>query len=194
MTNVLDLKHPSPREPEEPESVQAMAITATESEPGALVPDEGPGWDNENIEWEAHHALPNSARRRNRMAMAGLAALGGVVALWQSSWMVLVAVASGLAAWEAHERTARPFPVRLGPRGLTVGDTHIPHARLGSFDVHRMPDGAHELSLRTDRWFQRYLRVPLGDADPDAVRAFLAANVVEEQHPVPLLEWWMRQG
>lgn len=171
MANVLDLKPTAP----EPEPSSEL-FTVPDIEP---------------VEWKAHHPLPSRARRY--ALMGTLALVGAGVAWWQTSALTFVVVLLGLATWEISERYARPITVHLDEGGLTVDGERYPATRLSSFDIHQMPDGTSELSIATTAWHSRRLRLHLGEQDPEHVRAILSGIVPEEEHPIPLLDWWLRK-
>lgn len=181
MTNLLDLKNPPPEEPIE---------TADEPVEGAnLVGFLGPT----EVAWEAHDVLSDKARQRHYYVLGGFAVLGGLVAFWQSSWTTFLVVFFGIAAWELKERLTQPVNVHIHDRGVTINGHHYEHAQLTSFDIHRMQDGSHVLSLLTDQWHVPHLRLPLGEQDPLVVRDVMRQYVPEATHPVPLFEWLIRK-
>jgi len=182
---VLDLKNPPPA----PAPADAAASEdESHEERSALFLDDIP----EAVEWEAAHALPTQAKQRYYILLAGIVLVGGSVAFWQGSWSVALVTLIGAAAWEVHDRFAKPVKVQVDGHGLTVGGVHYPHARLTSFDIHEMPDGVVELSVATDAWHTRHLRFPLGQQDPEQLRELLLRHVPEGRHDIPRLEWWLR--
>jgi hypothetical protein len=191
MTNVLDLKHPE-LTPEhvvaEPVPNQELA-TANQFLALGLNALAGP----EALEWEAHHPLNEQSRYRHYVALAGFVVVGGAVSIWQSSVFTFITVALALVAWELHERFSKPVRVRVDERGVAVDGRYYPHTALTSFDLHRMSDGAVELSLATRQWHSRMVRLPLGDQDPTAVRGLLLSYLVEEEHPIPLVDRLIRR-
>jgi hypothetical protein len=176
MANVLNLK------PTEPESEANVAAPVVDD---AFGPEE--------VQWEAQNPLPSHARSRRYAFMGMLAVIGAGVAWWQASALTFVVIFLGLATWEVRERFARPVAARADERGVTIDGTLYPATRLSSFDIHRMPDGTHELSIATTAWHAQRLRLPLGDQDPEQIRAVLARIAPEEEHAVPLLDWWLRK-
>ncbi|HXK35967.1 MAG TPA: hypothetical protein VJ553_00075 [Candidatus Paceibacterota bacterium] len=176
MANVLNLK---PEEPETP---------ALPAEVGADL------FGPEEAHWEAFHPLSQAAHVRRYMVMGALGVLGAGVAWWQASILTALVVLLGLATWEIKERITRPVAAHADERGLTIDGIHYPAAKLSSFDILSMPDGTNELSVATTLWHARRLRVPLGQQNPDDVRAVLSRVVPEEQHDAPLLDWWLRKS
>ncbi len=191
MSDVLDLRKPSPagepaqsdepvelEDPEEAELSEASNI---------------PNLSSAVISWRAHHTLGSAARRRHYLLMGALGALGAGVAVWQASWLVLVTLLVCLATWELHERMAHPTAVSVDHRGVTVDGHFYPHASLSSFQVHRMPDRTHVVSIKTDSWTMPRLVLPLGDTDPFEVHTALSQHVPEGEHPVSFYDRWVRR-
>lgn len=177
MANVLNLK------PEEPESEAEFSVAVDTAMFGP-----------EAAAWEATHPLSPSAHSRRYMLMGALAAVGAGVAWWQASVLTVVVVLLGLATWEIKERVLRPVSAHASERGLTLDGVHYPAAKLTSFDIITMPDGTNELSVKTTLWHARRLQVPLGQQNPDDVRAVLSRVIPEEQHEAPFLDWWLRRS
>lgn len=182
MSDVLDLRNP-PREEEPAQS--------EEPEESATVPSPEP--TPTAITWSAHHALGPAARRRHYILMGVLGAVGAGVAFWQASLLVLFTMVVCLATWELHERMAHPTAVSVDHRGVTVNGHFYPHASLSSFQVHRMPDQTHVLSIRTDSWTMPRLMLPLGETDPFEVHDALSQYVPEGEHPVSFYDRWVRR-
>lgn len=205
MTDVFDVRHPEepspslvegfvpePDESNQPEPVQALTVQDN------LLPVEfaslptliGPA----QLEWEAHHPLSPSQYRRHYLVLGALGVIGGAVALWQASIMTALAVAAGLGALEIRERHSTAVKARIDEQGIAIDHHRYEHTELASFDVHRMPDGTHQLSLKTHLWHSPRITVPLGTQDPHGVRAVMLNYVLEQRHGVNLLDWWIRKG
>lgn len=147
----------------------------------------------EEISWEASHPLPEHAASRHLLSMGALALAGALVAWWQSSILVFLAVMIGLIAWWLQERHGQATSVRIDRTGLWLNGTHYPHAQLTSFDIHRLPDDTAVLSIKTNRWMTPHMHLPLGQQDPREVHTMLLQYVPEERHPMSLVEWWLRK-
>lgn len=177
MDNVLNLK-----EPNNPE-VPVQEDTASDSD--SIF---GP----ESISWQATYPPHEMRQYKRYIAFGVFAAVGGAIAVWQSSILMGVLVIVGIAAWEIHERFAQPASVTLDEHGLSVNGRYYTHPELVSFDMHAMPDGTVEASIKTSRWYMPELRLPLGDQSHEAVQAVLSRYVPYERHPVPRIDYWMR--
>lgn len=147
----------------------------------------------ETISWQAIRAVSEAAHHRRHIIIVAIAVFGSVIALWQSSWLTFLAIALALATWEIAERFVHSSKASLDQHGLVLDGRHYTHTELASFDIHRMPDEAFELSLKTRHWHIPHLRIPLGEQDPEEVYALLSQYVANERHPVPLLDYWLRK-
>jgi len=175
MSDVLDLRN-------QPES----DITPAHSEEEDVT-------SEPTLAWEAQTRLSSRAWRRHYWAVGTVGAVGAAVAFWQASWLVLATLAVCLGTWELRERLVHPTAVSIDRKGITVNGHSYPHAALRSFEVHRMPDGSHELSVHTESWHMPRLRLPLGDTDPQEVHVTLSRFVPEGEHPVPFYDRWLRK-
>jgi hypothetical protein len=206
MSNVLDLKNPSESDAEtgttndiatpiqaltisEPEPVRSDLMTIDELAALTLSATVAP----RTIAWEADHTLQGTARRKHYMVLGALAAVGGLVALWQASVTAFLVVLAGAGALEARQRWGKPVRVAVDEHGINIDGHHYPHADVASYDVHTMPDGAMELSLHSGRWHMPHLRLPLGEQNHEEVRAVLSQYIPEGRHPIPLLDYYIRK-
>ena len=181
MNEVLDLKNlPEPEQIDDSESVEPE-----------VYPD-GPAWVSA-VAWQAKHVLSPGAHRKRQMLILGLAAIGIVIAFWQSSWLTFITIALALGTWEIRDRLIQPTRVSIDAHGLNLDGRRFAHAELSSFDVQRMPDQSFELSVLTKHWHLPRLRIPLGEQDPQEVHALMSQYVVNEPHPIPHLEYWLRK-
>jgi len=179
MSDVLDLRNlPEEAIPEEtPEPADDTTSASAQDE----------------LSWEAHAPLTPRSWRRHYIALGATALVGVGVAFWQASWLVFASLAVGLATWEITERFSRPMAVRVDARGITMDGHTFSHASLTSFDIHRMPDGTHQLSVHAESWRMPRLRIPLGSVDPHLLHDVLSRHLPESEHPVPLYERWLRK-
>ena len=180
MSTLLDLKNIEPVEEE-----QELEPEVDDSPSFLAVP--------ETVSWEAIRVVSDVVHRRRRMIIAVVAVLGAIIAFWQSSWLTFLAITLGLGAWEISDRYIHPVRASLDQHGLMLDGRHYAHTELTSFDIHRMPDEAYELSLKTKHWHVPHLRIPLGEQDPEEIYALLSQYVTNERHAVPLLDYWLRK-
>ena len=206
MSNVLDLKNPTEISGDSGTTTDIAtpveALTISEPEPAradTLTIDElaamtlsatVPG---RTIAWEADHTLQGGAVRKHYILLGTLAAVGGLVALWQASLTGFLVTLAGIGALEARQRWSKPMRVAVDEHGIGIDGHHYPHADLASFDIHTMPDGEMELSLHSARWHLPHLRLPLGAQNHEEVRVVLSQYIPEGRHPIPLLDYLIRK-
>ena len=78
-------------------------------------------------------------------------------------------------------RTPRPILCAIGYEGVRVGKRVYHKADLESFHIFDRPD-VHELSLKTKRTMHPYIRIPLGDADPEDVQLAMSEILEQDTH------------
>jgi hypothetical protein len=179
MDKVLDLKNPEPQQ--EPEPIPSGDVL------GSLFSAPEP------ISWEASHQPSERERSREYVFLGAVAAVGGVVAWWQSSWLTIGVIAAGVIAWELHNRFPTTHRIELTDRGLSVDGHQHRYEHLHSYDIHEMSDGTRHVSIQTARWHLPHMRIPLGQQDASEVDALLSRYLAKEEHKIPLLDWFMKK-
>lgn len=176
MSDLLDLKNIETDKFEEP---------LKEVEVFSAIPEE--------VSWESVRTVSELAHKRRHILIAVIAVLGTIVAIWQSSWLTFFVIALGLMAWEVADRFTYPIKASADHQGMTLNGRHYPYGELTSFDIHKMPDEAYELSLKTNHWHIPHLRIPMGEQDPEEIYALLSQYVLNERHSAPFLDYWLRR-
>ena len=136
----------------------------------------------EAIEWSA---LEHEHRERSPYWFTGpgIVALAFVIfGIFAHSYFFIafIVLAYGVLVAYAH-RPPREIAFRIAGGGVTVGAAHHPFSELKSFWIFNAPDHK-ELSLETTRLLSPYLRLPLGDMDPDRVGHAISRYLPEEEH------------
>lgn len=112
---------------------------------------------------------------------------GGLSAGALASWLALgdpaLAMLCGASAATTFlvGREGSRLIVQLSDTAIILGDRAIPFTSLVGFWVHYIPGGEKELIFHPKQWYAPLLVVPLGDADPVAVRTFLAERLIEKE-------------
>jgi hypothetical protein len=200
MSNVLDLKNPPEASAEDTTDVvtpvEALTVARSDSANDlnelaalALSATAAP----RTIQWEAYHPLTGNARRNHLILLGAIVGAGALIALWQSSITVFLVALVGAGALEARERWSKPTRVSVDQHGIAIDGSNRQHADFASFDIHRMPDDTVELSLHTTKWHSPHLRLPLGEQNPDDVRAVLTQYIPEGRHAIPFLDYLIRK-
>ena len=174
MSDLLDLRPPEPQAADEP----VPAVLSF-----------GP----EVLSWTVEHAPTERERNRERILMGSAVVIGGLVSWWQASWLTFAVVLLGVAAWELHGQFSSSHTVAVDDKGVVVDGYRHRYEHLHSFDMHGMPDGSARLSIKTTRWHLPHLHVPLGDQDPEDVRALLSRYLLQDEHRIPLLDYFLKK-
>ena len=75
--------------------------------------------------------------------------------------------------------------IALVPKGLRIGHDFYPYESLKYFTI--SPEN-HKLSVHSSRIFSPIIIVPLGDADPSSVEAYLKDLLPKEEYQESLIE------
>ncbi|MEK7082365.1 MAG: hypothetical protein AAB915_01655 [Patescibacteria group bacterium] len=141
-----------------------------------------PDTGGEKISWSA---LEHEERERGPYWFLG----PGVIALalvifgiFARSWFFVAFVGLAYSVLLAYARRApREIEFRVSSDGVYAGTAFHPYSELKSFWIFETPD-YKELSIETTKLLTPYLRLPLGDADPDRVGRAIAQFLPEEEH------------
>ena len=148
-----------------------------------------------SLSWSApdkHHELISHAWRKIvTILLVGMAFLA---LFWQDS-LLTAATFFGLALVTSMHfwREARHEQHEIHPHGVVAAGKFYHYHDFDSFWVHFHPRGFHELSLKTGRFLNHYLKIPLGEQDPFEVRDALMNYLPEEKHEEGLDDWLRRK-
>ena len=204
MGNVLDLKKPS-AEPESP-APSPDGISVSPSPEPSEPPEQDPVLSEaseylkslhqaplaEETAWKMSTSPDDLEREKEHALLATLGAIGIGVAIWSGSIALVVIVALTIFTWEAHHRTHHEVDVHLGDGGVTVNGHRHAYDKLKSFHIQELPDDSWHLSIRPTRSIRPDIRLPLGDHSRDEVKAVLSQYLVEEEHPIPISEIFLK--
>ena len=138
--------------------------------------------ESEVLEWSA---LEHEERERGPYWFLGpgIVALSLVIfATFAHSYFFIAFVVLAYAVLLAYaHRPPREITFRIASNGFWAGTAHHPYSGLKSFWIFSAPDHK-ELSLETTHLLSPYLRIPLGDTDPNRVGQAISRYVPEEEH------------
>lgn len=148
-----------------------------------------------SVAWTApdkHHELISHGWRKAIIVL--LVGMAFLALFWQDSILTAItffalAFVTSMHFWREtrHERH------EIHPHGVVVGGKFYHYHDFDSFWIHFHPKGFHELSLKTGRLLNHYLKIPLGEQDPFEVRAALIEYLPEERHEEGLDDWLRRK-
>lgn len=73
-------------------------------------------------------------------------------------------------------------------RGVRVGDKLFSYSEIDSFWLYYDPPFTKSLSIKSKKIFMPYIQIPLGDADPNAIREILLKFIKEKEHKALLAD------
>jgi len=77
--------------------------------------------------------------------------------------------------------------------GIAIDRSFFPHQELKSFWIEYQPGYIKEISLKSRKWYQGYLKIPLREDNPLKIREILLKYLPEERHEDTLIEMVSRK-
>ena len=134
------------------------------------------------IEWLAHEYEERDYSNAWHIGAASIALIFVLFSIIAHNYLLLALVAATYSVVLMHTlRAPRPISCAIGYEGVRVGRRVYHTADLESFHIFDRPD-VRELSLKTKRTMHPYVRVPLGDADPEDIRLAMAEILEQDTH------------
>lgn len=138
---------------------------------------------NTFLEWDAHeyHHYPKSQRW-----FAGMGVVTAVFALFGfltgNIFFALFVLVAAFVIYLFAIREPRIVSNALTAQGVRAGNRLFDYEDLESFWIFYEIGGIKELSIETKRGLISHVRMPLGEAEPVAVREILIQFVPEKRH------------
>lgn len=208
MDNILDLKNP-PEDNSQTLTSQDEILEPESSEPGSPTEEEpldkteeldasiaglfsGVGLIPEEVTWKSSVRPEALERRKEHVMMAVLVVLSVAIAIWVKSFPLAVIAFLTVLAWEVHHRTHHEMDMTINAKGVHINGYHHSYGRLESFSIQQLPDDSWHLSIKPSSTFAPLIRAPLGEQDHKKVRLILTNYIIEEEHPVPISELFLK--
>lgn len=100
---------------------------------------------------------------------------------------VFIAIAGfTIAMYGARKPQTANFAIQA--RGIEINKTLYAYGNLKSFWIHYDPPRKKELSVQSEKMFMPYIKIPLGDIDPNIVREVLLKFLKEREHQESLID------
>lgn len=101
----------------------------------------------------------------------------------------IITVLVGLIFYLFDKKESDIFSFSITEEGILADDYLYPYENIESFWIFEHQDtGKKELSLKTTRAIMPYVRIPLGESDPDEMRYLLEEVVEEQEHQESLAD------
>lgn len=130
---------------------------------------------------EIHHELISHSLRKFIIVLLFAMALLAVV--WQRSFLTAITFAvMGFVTSLHFQKERRHGEYLIHPKGIIANDKIYEYQHMESFCIHHDHDGLKELSLESNKRLIPHIKIPLGDQDPEEVRAALSMYLIEDYH------------
>jgi len=192
MARIINLRQKPEVQPEPPRRsapVQQTVARVESKSPAVVMAPTPHMMASENLAWAAHPHVMAGSRRYTTVFVVGLAVFAALVWNFQNNIIFacfLLLAALVMALLPRH--TDKPVAVEIRAEGIAINDSLHSFRDLHSFWIDYTPAGIKELSLQTAHWYVPYMKVPLGDQNPNEVRGFLLDFIPEKEHEVSMVE------
>ena len=111
------------------------------------------------------------------------------LAIWQGSFLFGVLVLIGWFTVVLYAaKKPRTISFALSEKGVLVEKTIYPWNSLKSFWIFYNPPIHKELSLKSKKNIMPYIKIPLGDADPDKIKEIVSKFLPEDEQQESLID------
>lgn len=119
---------------------------------------------------------------------------GGVLWFLQQSILIIVffVFAIGVALLH-HRRKVQAIPISITLASITIGKKIYFHREFRSFWIEYASGGIRELSLQTKAWYMPYIKIPLHNQNPVAVRSLMMQVLPEQEHEISLVDAFLKR-
>lgn len=130
---------------------------------------------------EIHHELISHGLRKFIIFL--LFAMAVLAIIWQGSLLSAITFAAIALVTSLHFSKKKIHgEYSVHPKGVTINERTYEYQDLESFCIHHNHDGLKELSLQSMKRLMPYIKIPLGDQNPEEVRNALSLYLVEDFH------------
>lgn len=118
----------------------------------------------------------------------------GILALFSENFLFLIAIVLAFFVFYIYaNKDPRIIKFKLNEKGIEIQDRLYGFDELRSFWVFYDPPEQKEISFRSRKTLIPYIRIPLGDEDPNEIRKFLLKFLSEKRHRETMIDIWMRR-
>ena len=83
--------------------------------------------------------------------------------------------------------------IHIDRSGITIDGLLRYWSQVKTFWIEYNPGGLKEISLEFKRWWMPYLKIPLKEQDPIALRDFLIQFLPEQEHSTSLIDTILKE-
>lgn len=148
--------------------------------PEEIIPE--PPATQSSIEWKAYEYEKRARGPYWILFPGGIAVLLIVIGILAQSYFFIALTALAFIVLMMYEKKGpQKLQFSISSAGIGIGRRIYPYTDLKSFWIFNHPD-IKELSLETARTLTPYIRIPLGETDPEKIRGLLSRYLSETEH------------
>ena len=141
------------------------------------------------FEWTAKEYEKKEKSKRFYLVSTLLLAIVIFYALLTNNPIVAVTfILIGVVGFLIIEKDPKPINFAITEDGVLVGNELYAYENIHSFWIFYEVDGPQQLSLHTQSDLTPYIRIPLGDNDPNRIRLTLLDFLPEKKHELSLID------
>ncbi len=141
------------------------------------------------ISWETKSS---TSGKKNKKLLAFLSLLLFFIILYalltESPIMAITFILIGVMVYINLNKESASTHFLLDTEGIHIGRELYPYENIYSFWIFYEPEKRKLLSLHTNGDLTPYVHIPLGDEDPLIIRKLLLQFLLEEKHPIRLID------
>jgi hypothetical protein len=148
----------------------------------------------QSFEWQAPEFEKKEKNKSWFFIPAIIAIILGIVALLIDNILLLVLILLGFFNFYVYaQKQPKIVKFKINEKGLEIDEKLHDFDSLRSFWVFYNPPIEKEISFRSRKTFFPYIRIQLGEQNPNEIRKYLLKFLPEKRHKESLIDLWMHR-
>jgi len=171
MNNVVDLRKLQKQKPKNKKAERSKKIKWT------------------TLEFEKHE------KGKKWFIFLGLISLVFVIiaAIFNNFLLSIIIILATFILFVYAKKEPRKINFIIDGRGIKIDNKLYKYKEIKSFWMFYEPPEVKELSIRSNKAFMPYIKIPLSKQNPAEIRRFLLRFLPEREHRESIIEAWMRR-
>ena len=146
----------------------------------------------QTFEWRAPE-FDKIEKNKSWFIIPGIIAIAlGIIALLIDNILLLVLVLLGFFNFYIYaKKEPKIIKFKICEKGVEIDEKLYDFDSLRSFWIFYNPPTEKEISLRSKKTFFPYLKIQLGEQNPNEIRKYLLKFLPEKRHKESLIDIWM---
>lgn len=146
------------------------------------------------FEWQALE-FEKTEKNKSWFVIPGIIAIVlGIVALLIDNILFLILVLLGFLNFYIYaKKEPRTIKFKIYEKGIEIDEKIHDFDSLRSFWIFYNPPTEKEISFRSRKTFFPYIKIQLGEQNPNEIRKYLLRFLPEKRHKESLVDIWMRR-